>query len=223
MLPPLVTTNDTVPWGTKAWSVPRLMAPPFIMPLRWPIIPLPRPIIDPPISVRETFTTVPGRLGTTGEEPDRNPMPPGIAPPLPAPTATAAEAASAITAATSAPTSRGPLAAVISCCPGRLGEPRVAPARPAHLSPRWPSGDRGFPPRNHQWTGTSSRCCWEATAQPAKRSAPAAGARRRPCQATQTNPSRFRTNPSSLSSYIRPLVAGYLQRCLLYTSPSPRD
>src|SRR5664280_3476837 len=98
MLPRLVTTNDTVPWRTEAWFVLRLMAPPFI-------IPLPRPIIDPPISVRETFTTVPGRLGAAGEEPDRNPMPPGIAPLFPAPTATAAEATSAVTAATSAPTS----------------------------------------------------------------------------------------------------------------------
>src|ERR1019366_7272040 len=122
MLPPLVTTNDTVPWGTKAWSVPRLMAPPFIIPLRWPIMPLRWPIIDPPISVRETFTTVPGRLGAAGEEPDRNPTPPGSAPPFPAPTATAADATRATTAATSAPTNRGRLAAVISCRPGCLGE-----------------------------------------------------------------------------------------------------
>src|SRR5450631_360216 len=107
MLPPLVARNDTVPWGTVAWSALRRIEPPDIMPPRWPII-------DPPISSRETFTTVPGKLGAAGEEPDSRPMLLGIAPPFPAPTATAADATSATTAATNAATNSGRLAAVIS-------------------------------------------------------------------------------------------------------------
>src|SRR5450759_4339412 len=164
MLPPLVARNDTVPWGTVAWSALRRIEPPDIMPLRWPIIMPPRwPIIDPPISARETFTTVPGRLGAAGEEPDRNPTPPGSAPPFPAPTATAADATRATTAATSAPTNRGRLAAVISCRPGCLGERPFGPAMQVRLSRRWPSGGRGSPPRNHRRGGTYG-CGWEATA-----------------------------------------------------------
>src|SRR5674476_1028649 len=104
------------------------------MPPPWPIMPLRWPIIDPPISVRETFTTVPGRFGAAGEEPDSKPMPPGIAPPFPAPTATAADATRAVTAATNAPTNRGRLAAVTFCCPGCLGEQRVGSAMQVRLS-----------------------------------------------------------------------------------------
>src|SRR5450759_4775593 len=134
------------------------------MPLRWPIMPLRWPIIDPPISVRETFTTVPGRLGAAGEEPDRNPTPPGTAPPFPAPTATAAEATRVTTAATSAPTNRGRLVAVISCRPGCLGELRGGSATPTLLSRPWPSGGRGSPLRNRRWGGTFGRWCREAVA-----------------------------------------------------------
>src|SRR5450756_87937 len=157
MLPPLVARNDTVPWGTVAWSALRRIEPPDIMPLPWPII-------DPPISARETFTTVPGRLGAEGEEPDRNPMLPGTAPAFPAPTATAADATSAVTAAASAPINRGRLAAVISCCPGCLGEHHGGPATPTRLSRHWPSGGRGSPLRNRQWGVTSGRWCQEAVA-----------------------------------------------------------
>src|SRR5664280_1147554 len=157
MLPPLVARNDTVPWGTVAWSALRRIEPPDIMPPRWPII-------DPPISARETFTTVPGRLGAAGEEPDSRPMLPGIAPPFPAPTATAADATSAVTAAASAPTNMGRLAAVISCCPGCLGERRGGSATPTRLSRPWPSGGRGSPLRNRQWGGTFGWWCRGAVA-----------------------------------------------------------
>src|ERR1035437_274287 len=164
MLPPLVARNDTVPWGTVEWSALRRIEPPDIMPPPWPIMPLRWPIIDPPISVRETFTTVPGRFGAAGEEPDRNPMPPGSAPPFPAPTATAADATRAVTAATNAPTSRGRLTAVTSLRPGCLGERIVGSAKPRCRARRWPAGGRGSPALTHQWSGTYGRCCRVATA-----------------------------------------------------------
>src|SRR5665647_1204973 len=108
MLPSLVTKNDTVPWGTVAWSTIKPMEPRPILVLPWP------PIIGPPIFVRETFTTVPGSFGALRGEPERNPCPPGPTPPRRAPTATAPDATRAITAAASAPTSRGRRAALTS-------------------------------------------------------------------------------------------------------------
>src|ERR1035437_6725212 len=146
MLPSLVTRNDTVPWGTVAWSALRPMATPPIMALLWP------PIIAPPMFVRETFTTVPGRLGSARAEPDSDPEPPGLTPPRiivgtaaeppRAPTATAAEATRAITAVASAPTSTGRLVAVTSARPGEQpAEAAKAPGRSA----RRPVGGGGSP------------------------------------------------------------------------------
>src|SRR5450759_2072256 len=143
-------------WGTEAWSVLRLMAPSFIIPLLWPII-------GPPMFVRETFTTVPGRFGVARGGPDRSPRSPRLVPPRvivgteegppTAPTATAAEATGAITAAANVPTKRGRLMAVTSCRPGRPGERLVGPARALGRSARWPAGGRGPPAPTHPYCG----------------------------------------------------------------------
>src|SRR5450759_5818299 len=147
MLPALVTRNDTVPWGTVAWSALNRMAPPPIIPPP-PIMTLGWPIMGPPIFIKATFTTVPGRLGAAREEPDKNPLPPAGTPPCnhadpedgPAmtPTATAAEATRAIKAAPSTPTMTGRLRALTSGRPGCAGERPAGPAMAPGRSRRWP-------------------------------------------------------------------------------------
>src|SRR5450631_143681 len=141
------------------------------------------PIIGPPMSVRETFTTVPGRFGAAGEEPGRYPEPPGATPPgiidgtgegpprVPTPTATVADATRAITAAARVATSNGRrLMAVTSRRPGHPAERPVGPARALGRSARWPIGDRGSPEPKRRHCGMFRGRCRAATARPATRS-----------------------------------------------------
>src|SRR5665647_2842720 len=149
MVPELVTRKDTVPWGAVALFALKRIRPPFIVPLPWPIMPLPRALICPPMSVSETFTTVPGRLGAGREELGRNPKPLWLTPPRRvdgpeegpmAPTATDAKVTRAITAAASEPTTRGRLMALISGRHGRSGWRPVGPAMAQRRSAHWPGG-----------------------------------------------------------------------------------